>query len=91
MNIPNVALTTGCWLNGYQNSAECLDRNKLNTQCNLDFVNWQLYLTGKYSVSCLPMGHKYPVGSWHQLQQHREGQSSETQTTAILLLAQPEA
>lgn len=62
MTFPDVArliLTVGLWRDWSTAKRSDLQQSKLH---NFDFVNWQLHLTGKYSVPCLPTGHEYPVG-----------------------------
>lgn len=72
------------------------ERQKKTQQSSYhDFVNWQLHLICKYSVPCLPTGHEYPVGILARTTTAQTGAKQwnvpNTQTTPILLLAQPEA
>lgn len=71
------------------------ERKNLSTNSFLDFVNWHLHIICKYSFSCLPTGHEYPVGTLALTTTAQTGAKQwnvpNTQTTPILLLAQPEA
>lgn len=71
------------------------ERKNLSTNSFLDFVNWHLHIICKYSFSCLPTGHEYPVGTLARTTTAQTGAKQwnvpNTQTTPILLLAQPEA